>query len=64
MDWAKYRRDDGTIDLVDAFGMCYGGGNSYNDAVEYLRYVEQLQLINSRQAAAIALATAIDISNR
>ena len=65
MDWWKYRRPDGTIDLIDAFiNVSYGENPSINTAIEYLRFIESLQPINSRQAAAIVLATAHDIASR
>jgi hypothetical protein len=50
----------GTIDLVKAFNAIYGDYKDINHekAVSYLMMVEQLQSIDSREVAAIAIATA------
>ena len=64
MNWDKYRRPDGTIDLIEAYTCECIIGDFFGNGFEYLRYVEELQLIKSRQVAAIALATAVDISKR
>ena len=58
----EYRRSDMTIDLRAAFiGMTKDaryGSISYAKALIYLTDIEEVHPINSRQAAAVALATA------
>lgn len=65
MDWDVYRRPNGTIELVRAWanqGVMAGVRSS--KACQFLRDIEELQPINSRQAAAIAIATANSIARR
>ena len=62
MNWDKYRREDGSIDLIAAYedrpnAQTYNAIVS-NRAHSYLSSVEYLQRIQSRQAAAQALVTA------
>lgn len=62
IDWEPYRRDDQTIDLKKAFGEHHHQGTmkiaEWGLVVNYFRSVEQLQPINSRQAAAILIVNA------
>lgn len=59
INWEPYRRTDGSIDLVAAFQANTDITSARVHAVAevYLRRVEQLQRINSRQTAATVLAT-------
>jgi hypothetical protein len=56
MEWDQYRRADGTIDLHRAYRETFGA--LHPKASMFLGLIETLQPINSRQAAAQALATA------
>jgi len=58
MDWERHRRPDGSIDLYSAWQSLPGKAKTPNHVGRYLSLVEQLQPINSRQGAAIAIATA------
>ncbi len=62
IDWDEYRREDSTIDLKKAFSKHHHQGTmtmrEWSIVVDYFRGIEQLQLINSRQAAAIVLVNA------
>lgn len=60
--WDRCRRGDGTISLALAARMT--GCNITEQAHDYLVMVESIMLINSRQAAAVAIATALEISAR
>jgi hypothetical protein len=60
--WHNCRRADGSIslELAAKHTGCY-----FSDrAMEYLVTIEKIMLINSRQAAAIAIANALDLSTR
>ena len=62
MNWEKYRRHDGSIDLISAYED-RPSPKTYNNFITgrahaYLSSVEYLQRIQSRQAAAQALVTA------
>lgn len=56
IDWEQFRRGDGSINLVEV----YLNRTNFPTAaaLEYLEWVDDLQRIKSRQAAAIAIATA------
>ena len=62
MQWDEFRRVDGTIDLKEAFNDFYMLNeaskqlDSTRRQYSYLERVENLQRINSRQAAAIIIA--------
>ncbi len=62
IDWNEYRRLDNTIDLKKAFGEHHHQGimNMIEWAIvaAYFKSIEQLQLINSRQAAAMIIVNA------
>jgi hypothetical protein len=60
MDWNKYRREDGTINLVEAFEDKHCGEMLFNaySAENFLISIENYQKIKSRQIAALALAQA------
>lgn len=64
MQWDEFRRVDGTIDLKAAFDDFYMINevskqlDSTRRQYSYLERVENLQRINSRQAAAIIIAMA------
>jgi len=60
MDWNKYRREDGTINLVEAWEDKHCGEILYNALriEKFLISVENYQKIKSRQIAALALAQA------
>ena len=58
LDWDGWRRPDGSINLYLA-GFQWGLSQK---ALDYLTSVEKLQKINSQQAAAIALATAVSMN--
>lgn len=62
IDWEQYRREDRTIDLKKAFGENHMQGDltmaEWSYIVQYFRGIEILQRINSRQAAAVAIANA------
>ena len=71
MDWNQFRNDDWTIDLVKAFAVTYNvTPHEYPEtyiqlpAVIYLLDIETNQRIISRQAAAVAIATAWVIHSR
>ena len=65
IDWDEYRREDSTIDLKKAFGANHQQGTmtmaEWAQVVHYFRGIERLQLINSRQAAALALTNASNL---
>lgn len=62
IDWDEYRRDDNTIDLKKAFSAHHHQGtmrmHEWGLIAQYFRGIEQLQLINSRQAAAMCIVNA------
>lgn len=63
MDWNNYRRSDGSIDLIAVWEIdAHNAGVPRNRAVRFLQHVEWLQPINSRQAAALAVAQATQIA--
>lgn len=69
MDIEDFRRRDGSIALQSAyFAQISGLPNSalprVQDGASYLSSVESIFPINSRQAAAIAIATAIHIASQ
>lgn len=62
------RRPDGSIDLVEAFELVANHGDQQSaidrrieQAQNFLMHIEMIQPINSRQAAAVALAQAFRI---
>lgn len=59
-DWDSYRRDDGTIDLVAAMNGNFPALEPppQAHAESFLRDLERVYRISSRQAAAIAVTTA------
>jgi hypothetical protein len=61
-DWEQCRRDNGTIDLRRAARQTGCRWTETSDA--YLEAVERMARITSRQIAAVALATAMDIADR
>ena len=67
LNWEDHRRKDGTLDLVDAFlcattgPMLYNGAKRWRRAQEFLADTEEFCPVRSKQAAAVALACAIDI---
>ncbi len=62
MNWDAYRRADGSIDLYKAWLDNPHSEGSWAKAEKYLRIIEAIQPISSRQAAAQALATATVIA--
>jgi hypothetical protein len=60
MDWDKFRRDDGSIDLYAAWNARFGSKSPF-DSEELIilknsfAEIEDMQKIISRQAAAIAI---------
>lgn len=66
--WTEWRRTDGTIDLQVAFSALTENVRnelvSVGDALGFLAAVETMQPITSRQAAAVALATAAAIGRK
>lgn len=61
MDWSRHRRPDGTIDLRATFAMSDGHVHSphaRDKADSVLQFIESLEPIRSRQAAAVALSLA------
>lgn len=64
MDWDKYRRTDGSIDLVAAATAVNGGQELAPAASQALSLTETLRPIISRQAAATAVAFAIAMSDK
>ena len=68
VEWERYRRSDGSIDLCAIFEETpqlhrNSSREKYDRAVLFLNNVEIMQRIVSRQVAAIALATAFNIAN-
>lgn len=63
MDWDKFRRKDGSLDLTDILEDLVGSGPiaGVEHAKQFLQAVEELQPIRSRQVASLALATACRI---
>ena len=61
INWRNYRRSDGTIDLIAAAED--SGALISQQQLTFLDRVQLLQPINSRQAAAVAIATAIALTN-
>lgn len=59
--WDKHRRVDGSINLAEVLREDRGLSPyaSMDQAFLYLRLVESIQPVKSRQAAAIAIATAL-----
>lgn len=63
MNWELYRRADDTLKLVDIFNDENFDPRDWVDpdrekAIKYIRRIESLQLIRSRQEAATIIATA------
>jgi len=57
INWNKYRRPDGSIDLLHVWRNHVGGTSADNELAQtYFEFIESLQPINSRQAAAVAIA--------
>ncbi len=64
MNWEPYRRRDGSLNLSNAAADRIEAGDNYFQILGYcdkvFREIEKLQLISSRQAAAIAITFAIE----
>lgn len=58
MEFEKYRRADGSIDLVSAYAAWRKIDNLQPAVIDFLQSVESIRPLFSRQAATIALATA------
>ena len=59
MNWEPFRRStDGSIDLVEAYNSVYVADGH---VVFFLRRLETLQLVKSRQVAALAIVTAREL---
>ena len=69
-EWEKYRRNDRSLNLIKIFqdkiiSLTKKGLIYHNiDAELYLEKIESMYLITSRQAAAIAIQTAIAIATK
>lgn len=64
-NWEHHRRPDRSIDLVAAFrAQTINPSPSVRRAIDFLTEVEDMSLIASRQAAAIAVAAAREIATR
>ena len=61
-DWEMCRRHNGTIDLRKAAR--WTGCRITQQADDYLAMIESMARITSRQIAAVALVTALEISSR
>jgi hypothetical protein len=61
-DWEQCRRPNGTIDLCRAIHQT--GCRITEPADAYLGMIERMARITSRQVAAVAIATALDIAAR
>lgn len=59
IDFNNYRRDDGTIDLKTVYRLHLHKNYDKSKGLQYLEVVQELFPINSRQAAALAIATAL-----
>ncbi len=63
MNWNKYRNNDGSINMQDAFRdqpeAEWMELDQLNRATDFLADVQKRQAIGSRQAAAIAITTAL-----
>ncbi len=64
--WDKYRREDNTIDLYQAWLGEHADLEPFNSReIRFLKghafYVEEMQRINSRQVAALYLATTTQV---
>jgi hypothetical protein len=62
INWDDFRREDKSIDLVAAWSFMMGDGWN-SKAVSFLERIESLQPVVSRQAAAVAIAWALEIPN-
>lgn len=66
MNWALFRRKDGTIDLEDAYWVFVADAQSglpcADNGATYLRDIESIEHVVSRQVAATAIATALHIA--
>lgn len=62
IQWEKCRQADGSINLEVA--ATHTGCFFTEGAIEYLRMVEKLKSVTSRQIAALAIASALEISAR
>jgi hypothetical protein len=60
--WEVFRRPDGTINLAEVYKVKFGRAPSRRASL-YLRDIEEMLPIKSRQAAAVALATARHLAN-
>jgi hypothetical protein len=60
MDWENFRRGDGSIDLVSAWMSAEGPYSSVGET--FLDRIQDLQLIQSKQTAALCIAIADTIS--
>ncbi len=61
MDWNNHRREDGSIDLVDAWDSMIVKGLTRGQrafAEHFLLNVEEVRLVKSRQVAALCIAQA------
>lgn len=56
VDWDKVRREDGSINLIDAYKAIYTDGKQIPE--HYLQEIEVMHPIRSRQAAACAIRQA------
>ena len=64
-NWEHHRRADRSIDLVSAFrAQPINPSPSVRRAIDFLTEVEDMTLIHSRQAAAVAVAQANEIATR
>ena len=59
-DWKKYRREDGSINIIEVWCDEQWPPLEYKEKViiEFLQQIEEYQLIKSRQVAAMILAQA------
>ncbi len=66
MNWDLYRRPDGSIDLLKAWAATFESKDNLDIAwaTGYFQLIELMQPIASRQAAAVAIASAEGILMR
>lgn len=62
-NFEKHRRDDGSIDLIAVYEEAAENERiqHWREAEYFLSNIEEIHRISSRQAAAVAIATAIQI---
>lgn len=64
-NWEHHRRPDRSIDLVSAFrAQTINPSPSVRRAIDFLTEIEDMSLLTSRQAAAVAIAQAREIATR